>query len=669
MIGPTWPAGQACKALRSSRTWALAGLATLIALSMAAPARAQSDNEQLRADIKLFNDLGYRYFDALWAQRKCRGPSFDHDKKNLEALADIVRRRATTSREKEIRTRRSRGQTDQQILEGVNADAANDRTELGFYVRFTAWTEELLDEVKHYSRDYCLPHQTAPGPPGPEAAGSKPNPPLPEPPTVPTAGPPAPILTIDPADARDLEEHIERSLGKIEGPTPEELRKQVEDALGTMATEEPPPDAAKRNKEDQSRRHRSDLEFSKLVDKSSPVLFYDCCHDHVESVRQLNDKLYDKVLTERATCDRAGFKRTLDNIIVIKEVLISKVQLYASDDMSAREAHGQSRQQAIDGVVTDAQNFQTLVGYYTEMSVLESRVASRLELDYAKIDLTYCPAGKSGSSSASQEPALDPASLPPAPRPPLNPTLPMDGVDIRDIREQASHALWASELDEARMQSIEAVEKSLGLGTRTATLTAPSTPAGATLPRVTMSYDGCKGPGLGVFVLQYLNTLRGDPAAYAKSLTGGPADDVASSIAALTKMPPAPALTCDPRLVAAANKHLTDLNQRGVISHTGADGSSPMTRIQEQGVHAMMTAENLSVGMTTGPDVIRQLAVDAGLPNKPHLRDLTNLHFQYVGIACGGEPVDLPDAKSGRPPTRPKSQELCVIDMSSEPMR
>jgi uncharacterized protein YkwD len=88
-------------------------------------------------------------------------------------------------------------------------------------------------------------------------------------------------------------------------------------------------------------------------------------------------------------------------------------------------------------------------------------------------------------------------------------------------------------------------------------------------------------------------------------------------------------LALDARLVAAADAHARDLAERGVLSHTGGDGSDPGERIARTGYVAATWGENAAAGY---PDVA---AVMAGwLGSDGHCANLMNPAFEEFGGAA-----------------------------------
>lgn len=160
-------------------------------------------------------------------------------------------------------------------------------------------------------------------------------------------------------------------------------------------------------------------------------------------------------------------------------------------------------------------------------------------------------------------------------------------------------------------------------------------------------------------IVAELNAARTDPAAYARkarALRGlfngdrierpgeialvtqeGPAA-VDEAIAFLEAQAPLPALRDNPGLARAAADHAREQGQTGEVAHVGADGSSPSDRMRRYGRWSA-TGEAIAYGPDRAEDVILQLIVDDGVPDRGHRRILFNPAYTLVGAACAPHPV------------------------------
>jgi uncharacterized protein YkwD len=151
-------------------------------------------------------------------------------------------------------------------------------------------------------------------------------------------------------------------------------------------------------------------------------------------------------------------------------------------------------------------------------------------------------------------------------------------------------------------------------------------------------------------VLAELNRVRAHPQAYARELNREQVtpsrydeqtadvepDDPAAvedAIDFLMRQSPLPPLASDERLAAAADAHAVSQGPTGQVGH-GPPGSLA-TRLQRQGLYAGVEAESISYGQNTPRDVVRQLIVDSGVPNRAHRKDLLGRGFQAAGVGCG----------------------------------
>lgn len=160
-------------------------------------------------------------------------------------------------------------------------------------------------------------------------------------------------------------------------------------------------------------------------------------------------------------------------------------------------------------------------------------------------------------------------------------------------------------------------------------------------------------------IVAELNAARTDPAAYARKARAlrslfngdrierpgeialvtqeGPAA-VDEAIAFLEAQAPLPALRDNPGLARAAADHAREQGQTGEVAHVGADGSSPSDRMRRYGRWSA-TGEAIAYGPDRAEDVILQLIVDDGVPDRGHRRILFNPAYTLVGAACAPHPV------------------------------
>jgi uncharacterized protein YkwD len=120
----------------------------------------------------------------------------------------------------------------------------------------------------------------------------------------------------------------------------------------------------------------------------------------------------------------------------------------------------------------------------------------------------------------------------------------------------------------------------------------------------------------------------------------------------LMRQRPLPPLARDGRVAAAANEHVARQGPTGAVGH-GPPGSMGR-RLQSEGVYAGLEAESISYGQRNPRDVVRQLIVDSGVPDRGHRKDLLSSSFQVAGVGCGRH------ARYGS---------MCVIDLAGAVVR
>jgi uncharacterized protein YkwD len=164
------------------------------------------------------------------------------------------------------------------------------------------------------------------------------------------------------------------------------------------------------------------------------------------------------------------------------------------------------------------------------------------------------------------------------------------------------------------------------------------------------------------------NTARRDPFAYAEHLERmlprfeenllerpgraylrtdeGPAA-VREAIAALKGRHPLAPLRWSKGLTAAAADHVMDQGPIGGLEHRGTDGSDPAGRAGRYGRWIQGVAENIAYGENPAREVVIQLLVDDGVPDRGHRDNILDPGWGVAGIACG--------------PHR-RYQQMCVMD-------
>lgn len=161
-------------------------------------------------------------------------------------------------------------------------------------------------------------------------------------------------------------------------------------------------------------------------------------------------------------------------------------------------------------------------------------------------------------------------------------------------------------------------------------------------------------------VLAELNRARSDPAAYVASLReyrgwyrdrlvavpGAPVlyetqegtAPVDEAIAFLSARGGDATLASTALLAEAADDHRAEQENDGSVGHVGRDGSGPGERALRRGGGAFV-GEVIAYGSDSPADMVRQLIVDDGVPDRSHRTLLFDPSMRYAGVSCGSHPV------------------------------
>jgi uncharacterized protein YkwD len=109
---------------------------------------------------------------------------------------------------------------------------------------------------------------------------------------------------------------------------------------------------------------------------------------------------------------------------------------------------------------------------------------------------------------------------------------------------------------------------------------------------------------------------------------------VQACISAMIKQQSAPPLVPELGMCLGSQDHVKD-QADGAVGHTGGDKSDPAKRINRYGQWTSTWGENIAYGSATGRDIVIELLIDDGVPNRGHYANNMNRSFSKIGVAVG----------------------------------
>jgi len=126
---------------------------------------------------------------------------------------------------------------------------------------------------------------------------------------------------------------------------------------------------------------------------------------------------------------------------------------------------------------------------------------------------------------------------------------------------------------------------------------------------------------------------------------------VDEAIRVLSRRKPLPPLTWSNGLAAAAAELAKEQGESGAIGHGGVLGPGMRERIDHHGKWYRRIGENIGYGPKDARDMVMQLIVDDGVPDRGHRKNIFSTAFRTAGAACGSHPgfgsvcvIDFADA-------------------------
>lgn len=171
------------------------------------------------------------------------------------------------------------------------------------------------------------------------------------------------------------------------------------------------------------------------------------------------------------------------------------------------------------------------------------------------------------------------------------------------------------------------------------------------------SNTGTSGTGytaLAEEVLAELNFVRTNPKKYAQDVltprlqafngniyaepgktpleTQEGAAPVKECIKILNNTQPVAPLSLEQGLCLSAQWLADDQARNELLGHTGSDGSSPSIRMNRYGTWGILCGENCAYGSATAREIVAQLLIDDGVPDRGHRTNILKKEFRKVGF-------------------------------------
>ena len=144
---------------------------------------------------------------------------------------------------------------------------------------------------------------------------------------------------------------------------------------------------------------------------------------------------------------------------------------------------------------------------------------------------------------------------------------------------------------------------------------------------------------LDILARSYRGTLLRRPTQQIPIQTSEGVVAVREAAAAARTQSPLPTLALSAELSRAARDHAQDQQRTGAIGHAGSDGSTVITRVGRYGRWLRSISENIDYSPSaSGTEVIENLLVDDGVPDRGHRKNIFDPTARLVGIACAPHP-------------------------------
>jgi uncharacterized protein YkwD len=110
---------------------------------------------------------------------------------------------------------------------------------------------------------------------------------------------------------------------------------------------------------------------------------------------------------------------------------------------------------------------------------------------------------------------------------------------------------------------------------------------------------------------------------------------VEEAIRALQSTKPRGLLQWNACLAASSAEHVKDTGPSGLIGHDSSRGEHFPRRVGRYLRHYREVGENIDYGSASAREVVMQLLIDDGVPDRGHRKNILTPAFNEVGVACG----------------------------------
>jgi uncharacterized protein YkwD len=120
--------------------------------------------------------------------------------------------------------------------------------------------------------------------------------------------------------------------------------------------------------------------------------------------------------------------------------------------------------------------------------------------------------------------------------------------------------------------------------------------------------------------------------------TGEGAKGVDEAIRFLLRQKPIPPLAWSAGLAAAAAELADEEGESGAVGHFGRSSGGPKERIERHGQWQGRIGENIFYGQGDARQMVMNLIIDDGVPDRGHRKNIFSRAFTKAGAACGPHP-------------------------------